>query len=118
MIIHVGGNEIQQEDPETITQNLINMLTHVRSIMPLTKIYFSNILPRLDESYIDRINYINNKVSDFGKENNIRPINHIAFCPNGIDFSLLSRDLVIHPSFKGTSVFAKDLIAAYRNYRN
>ena len=85
--------------------------------MPETKLYYSLILPRISENYLNGINEINNAISTFGNKIKVDVIQHTAFCNNGeINYNLLRKD-VIYPSYKGTSVLAKNIIFAYRNYR-
>jgi hypothetical protein len=63
MVIHVGGNHIPHEDPNTVITKIKDMLTQIISIMPETKIYYSLILPRISENYISGINEINNAIT-------------------------------------------------------
>ena len=75
--------------------------------MPETKLYYSLILPRISENYLNGINEINNAISTFCNKIKVDVIQRTAFCNNGeINYNLLRKD-AIHPSYKGTSVFAK-----------
>ena len=46
-IIHVGSNNIPSGTPEVLIQKLSHMFQHINTIMPITKIYLSNILPKI-----------------------------------------------------------------------
>ena len=72
-------------------------------------------MPKLNEQDTNGINFINAEVGKFCDQQKIKQIQHVQFCPDHINFRSLRRD-VIHPSFKGTSTLAKNMIASYRNY--
>ena len=117
MVIHVGGNHIPHENPKSIITKLKDMVTQIISIMPETKIYYSLILPRISENYVYGINEINNAITSFCNTIKVNVIQHTEFCNNGVlNYNLLRKD-VVHPSYKGTSIFAKNIIFAYRNYK-
>ena len=116
MIIHVGGNHIPHESPDTVIANLQNMLTKIKTIMPNTKIYYSFVLPRINDNYIPGINEINLGIIRFCEENGISVIHHSDFGNNGSINCHLFRKDIIHPNSKGISTFARDLIYTYRNY--
>ena len=116
MIIHVGGNHIPHESPDTVIANLQNMLTKIKTIMPNTKIYYSLVLPRINDNYIPGINEINLGIIRFCEENGISVIHHSDFGNNGSINCHLFRKDIIHPNSKGISTFARDLIYTYRNY--
>ena len=116
MVIHVEGSQLPHEIPKSIITKLKDMITQITSIMPETKIYYSLILPRIRENYVYGINEINNAITSFCNTIKVNVIQHTEFCNNGvINYNLLRKD-VVHPSYKGTSVFAK-YIFAYRNYK-
>ena len=93
------------------------MITQIISVMPETKIYYSLILPRISENYVYGINEKDNAMTSFCNTIKVNVIQHTEFCNNGvINYNLLRKD-VVHPSYKGTSIFAKNIIFAYRNYK-
>ena len=51
--------------------------------MPETKLYYSLILPRISENYLNVINEINNAISTFCNKIKVDVIQHTAFCNNG-----------------------------------
>ena len=105
------------EGPHAIITKLKDMIKEIISTMPETKLYYSLILPRISENYINGINEINNAISTFCDKIKVDVIQHTAFCNNGeINYNLPRKD-AIHPSYKGTSVFTKNIIFAYRNYK-
>ena len=115
MIIHVGSNNVPSDTPQVVAQKLMEMVQRVKTIMPTTKLYYSNILSKLNEQYTNGINYINAEIGKFCDQQKIKQIQRVQFCPDYINFRLLRRG-VIHPSFKGASTPAKNMIASYRNY--
>ena len=116
LIIHVGGNNVPRDSPDNVTKMIKDMLIYTKEVMPQTKMYFSSILPRTNEAWISGIDYINTNIQDFCRNNNILFIQHPQFfIRNGIAYDLLKPD-VIHPNYKGTAIFAKNIIAKYRNY--
>lgn len=116
MILHVGGNHIPHERPDIVITKLQNMLIDVTKIMPNTQLYYSLILPRISNNYLPGINQINNEMTNFCDKNRIKVIFHSNFGGNSkINYQLFNKDIV-HPNFKGTSTFARDIIHTYRNY--
>ena len=113
MIIHVGSNEIPKVKPTILAGKIIDMYKRIKTLTPSTKLYHSHILPKIDESYLPGIRYVNNTVGNFCYGNDIKVINHQQFCE---DFNLLSKYDFIHPTFKGTLTLAKKMIYVYRYY--
>ena len=118
MIIHVGGNNIPNDNIEQITGKIIDLLRFAKCIMPNTTIYFSHILPRMSNEHLNGINTINARITQFAVTNNFKIIPHNDFqLQSGINVQLMNQRGLVHPNFKGTLTFAKNLIASYRNYR-
>ena len=65
MVIHVGGNHIPHGNPHAIITKLKDMIKEIISIIPETKLYYSLILSRISENYLNGINEINNAISTF-----------------------------------------------------
>ena len=118
VVIHVGGNNIPMDNPENLNIKLVQLLNHTRRLMPHSKIYFSAIIPRLGNKYLPGINNINRNMRLFCAENGFQMIPHYQFYSdaNNINFNLLNKD-AIHPTKKGSSTIAKNIIAIYRNYK-
>ena len=103
IVIHVGGNHI----PHAIITKLKDMIKEIISIMPETKLYYSLILPRISENYLNGINEINNAISTFCNKIKVDVIQHTAFCNNGeINYNLLRKD-AIHPHLQRNIRFRK-----------
>ena len=102
MIIHVGGNHIPHESPDSVMLKLQQMLTKIRTIMPNTKLYYSLVLPRINDNCIPGINKINRGITSFC-DNGISVIHHSNFGNNGSINCHLFRKDIIHPNFKWTS---------------
>ena len=102
--------------PEVIIDKFINMYKDLHEITPISKVYHSNILPRY-HNYISSIRFINTEMEKFcSKYNNITVIDHPQFYDSErTNYKLLKNDLV-HPTPNGTSIIAKNIIAAYRKY--
>ena len=77
MIIHIGSNEIPNVDAKTLTEKTIK---HIKTLTPAPKLFHSDILPKIDDSYMPGIHYINETVGMFSARYNIRVINHPQFC--------------------------------------
>ena len=67
IVIHVGGNNILNDNPETLTEKIIAMLKEVRKVMPTTKIFYSAILPRWNNNYLSGIHWVKHKKLLCGK---------------------------------------------------
>ena len=94
------------------------MMSEIKSLMPQTSLYYSLILPRINDSFIHGIDVINTAMVSFCHTINVKIITHNEFGRDGKINSALFRNDVIHPSYKGTSIFARDIIFTYRNYRH
>ena len=115
MIIHVGANHIPHEPPNQVITKLKHMYEEVRSMFPSTYVYHSTMLPRLDNNILHYINLINKEIETYCKTLRMKTIFHPQFGINQINFNILNDD-VIHPTFNGTSIMARNIIAVYRNY--
>ena len=115
VIIHVGGNHLSSENPDEIINNLSTMYKTIKHTSPYTQIYHSNILPRLNQDFLSRSNYINYNIGLLCLNENIKIIKHPQYGNETINFDLLIHDHV-HPTERGTSIIAKNMIAVYRNY--
>ena len=76
MIIHIGSNEIPHVNAKSLTEKMIDMYKRIKTLTPSTKLVHSDILPKIDESYMPGIHYANESIGMFSARNNIRVINH------------------------------------------
>ena len=119
IVIHVGGNNILNDNPKTLTEKIVDMLKEVRKIMPTTKIFYSAIIPRWNNNYLPGINWINSNIRAFCAENRIRFVPHYQFHESkyNINFKLLRKDGV-HPSRHGRLPGVSNLNLCMRAARN
>ena len=86
--------------------------------MPNTKLYYSDILPKINDNYTEGIHFVNTSVASFCQQNRMKVINHPQFYRDyDINYKVLKHDL-IHPTYSGTSTLAKNIIAYTENYNN
>ena len=64
LMIHVGGNNIPNANPQILSEKLIGMLKHTQGIMPETVLQFSALLPRLGDNYLPGIFDVNRNVGE------------------------------------------------------
>ena len=117
MILHVGGNNIPQEDPVTLTESICNLLQSTKSLMPSTELFYSAIIPRIGDNFLPGLNSVNRNIRSFCTENSVKFISHFQFYLDSerINFKFFINDKV-HPTREGSTILAKNMIAAYRNY--
>ena len=116
MIIHVNANHITSDTMDQILQQLKNMYDEVKSLFPTTSIYHSEMLPRLNNSILSGINFINTEIAWHCKQLNIKTIEHPQFGYNEINMKMITQRDLVHPTFAGTIALARNMIAVYRNY--
>ena len=63
IVIRVGG--IQRDHPEKVLTNLIEIHNKIYEITPHTKVYHSNIIPRLNDNTLPGICFINSEMEKF-----------------------------------------------------
>ena len=74
ILIHVGRNHIQRENPRDSSRKICKLLQNVKSDFQDAVVYFSAILPKLGFVVFESINYINEIVFN------------LCAATNGIDF--------------------------------
>ena len=111
----LGANHIPKENPLQLTQNLKAMYNEIRKMFPSTLIYNSAMIPRLENGVLYALNRINDEVASHCHSLKIKTIRYPQFGTHEINFNYLKHD-TIHPTFTGTSIMAKNIIAVYRNY--
>ena len=117
IIIHVGANHIPEMSPQQIIENMSKMYKDIRNMFPSTKIFNSAMIPRRNNDILYALNYINNKVELYCRTLKINTIKHPQFGVHELNCKILKRDL-IHPTFNGMSIIARNMIAVYRNYHS
>ena len=105
-VIHVGTNDTSDAPPHLVTERLLSLMKEMKCNMPQTKIYFSQILPKYDDSWLKCINAINHQM--------FLSRNSIGFTFIGhYDFATQFRRLIckdgIHPSYSGVEQLARDI---------
>ena len=117
LYLHVGSNEIPQKSPFEVAKELTNLLTEIKVFMPLTKVYVSTILPKIDSSYIDGINQLNFLLCSSCNILGFVLVQHQAFCNRGIINSNLFAYDQIHLNRSGIAQLARDIKALARSFR-
>ena len=115
MVVHVGANHMPHDSPNDIARHLSNMYREIKTLFPKTLIYDSSMIPRLDNRFLSATNFVNNRVTEICNQLRIKTIFHPQFGYDDINFQFLKQDGV-HPTYTGTAIIAKNIIAVYRNY--
>ena len=114
VIIHCSSNNIPDEPPIKVANDLIMLARTVRENMPTTNCFVSAVLPKICPGYLPGINEINQLVCDASSKYGFKFIQHPQFSSGGILNTLLyaKRELVnsrpIHLSFKGVAQLAQN----------
>ena len=124
-MIHIGGNNIPNDNPQILSEKPIGILKHTQGIMPETVLHFSALLPRIGDNYLPGIFDVNRNVREFCISNNIKFIPHYDFHiingpPDHITYNMNNKLFIgdkTHPTKKGSTVIAKNFISSYRNYK-
>ena len=64
IIIHVGSNNIPNDEPTPLVSEISAMLREIQELMPNTKLYYSDILPKINDNYIEGIHFVNTSVAN------------------------------------------------------
>ena len=80
IVIHVGTNQIQRENPRDSSKKICKFLQKVKSDFKDAVVYFSSILPNLGSVIFECINYINETVFNLcATTNGMYFISHNSF---------------------------------------
>ena len=103
IVIHVGANHIQRENPRDSSRRICKLLQKVKSDFQDAVVYFSGILPKLESVVFESINYINEPVFNLCATTNGKYfISHDTFSFNQkLNESLFWKDK-IHTKRKGS----------------
>ena len=78
LIVHIGTNNVRSDTPKQVTEKLIQLHRHVKSIAPETKLVLSNIIRRHDYHNLGKkIIEINSLLAIECKRNKIDLIDNI-----------------------------------------
>ena len=78
LIVHIGTNNVRSDTPKQVTEKLIQLHRHVKSIAPETKLVLSNIIRRHDYQNLGKkITEINSLLAIECKRNKIDLIDNI-----------------------------------------
>lgn len=115
IVVHVGTNLIPVFSKEYVSDNIIGTMLQIKKLSPNSKLAFSSILPKYNDSWLNDIDYINWRVAmagfhvphsrSFGFCNHMcRFVNH-----NGTVSRSLFRKDGIHLTHSGSQLFTKSL---------
>ena len=115
VIVHAGTNLIPIFSKEYVADNLIETMFDIKKLSPDSKIAFSCILPKFNDSWLPEIDYINSRVARAGYSVPDRLrfgfCNHLArfVGPRGTVNPAYFRKDGIHLSNKGSELFNRSL---------
>ena len=110
LAIHGGTNLIPDEAPIQVALQIIEFLGEVKSLMPTTELFFSAILPKINDSFSPGINEINYLVFNACKTLGIKFIQHSRFSRHGcIQVSLYTLADLIHLNRRGVQQLLYDI---------
>ena len=103
VVVHAGTNDITRKT--NYLKNVKTMVKELRGDSPKTKIVFSSLFQRYDiENGENLVDDINLRLKNYCKQQNI----------GFIDNSNITKDFLgkkkLHPSIKGSSIFAKNIL--------
>ena len=107
--LHVGSNEIPENSPFCVAQDLSMFMAEVRLYLPTTKVFLSAILPKLDDNYLPGINEINNLLCNSCNAFGYVFVQHPSFAKQGrINWSFFAWDSV-HLNRRGVHQLTTDI---------
>ena len=115
VIVHAGTNLLPVFSKEYVADNLIETMFDIKKLSPDSKVAFSCILPKFNDSWLSDIDYINSRVSRAGF--NVPKHLSFGFCnhldrfvgPRGTVNPAYYRKDGIHLSSKGSELFNRSL---------
>ena len=115
VIVHAGTNLLPVFSKEYVADNLIETMFDIKKLSPDSKVAFSCILPKFNDSWLSNIDYINSRVSRAGF--NVPKHLSFGFCnhldrfvgPRGTVNPAYYRKDGIHLSSKGSELFNRSL---------
>ena len=66
IVVHVGTNLIPIFSKEYVSDNIITTMLEIKKLSPKSKLAFSSILPKYNDSWLNDIDYINSRVANAG----------------------------------------------------
>ena len=115
IIVHVGTNLIPNFSPDYVADSIIDTMLCIKKLSRNSKVAFSGLLPKCDDSWSRSIDMINGRVARAGL--NVPPsmrfgyMHHFpAFFRNGwVNFKELYKKDRIHLSLSGSKLFTSGL---------
>ena len=112
VVVHVGTNLIPSYSVESTCDRIVNCMEKIRGSSPQeTEVFFSNILPKYNNSFLNGINRVNNTVNRIGisghRSKRFKFISHVNFFADEnrqVFSNFYSRDSV-HLSPSGMDAF-------------
>ena len=110
LAIHGGSNSVPEDTPIQIAYEIIDFLSELKMLMPSTDIYFSAILPKIDDSFTPGMNEINQLVYSACAILGITFVQHRRFSNRGcMNDSLYTHSDLIHLNRRGVKQFTYDI---------
>ena len=115
IVVHVGTNLIPVFSKEYVSDNIIATMLEIKKLSPKSKLAFSSILPKYNDSWLNDIDYINSRVANAGFH--VPHSRSYGFCNHMCRFvnnngtvlrSLFGKD-GIHLTYSGSQLFTKSL---------
>ena len=115
IVVHVGTNLIPVFSKEYVSDNIIATMLEIKKLSPKSKLAFSSILPKYNDSWLNDIDYINSRVANAGfhvpHSRSYGFCNHMCRFVNNngtVPRSLFGKD-GIHLTYSGSQLFTKSL---------
>ena len=110
----MGINHLPRDHPSDITTKKSKLLLYATKEFPNTPIYFSAILPKLNNTFFETINHVNSEIFELcSYYDQLRFIQHQKFAVNHEMNQLFWKDM-IHTSNSGVQQLARDFIKRVR----
>ena len=110
LIVHGGCNQIPHDSPLQVASDIIDFLIETKHHMPRTKLYFSAILPKVDNTFTPGINEINSLVLLACDALGVTFIQHPRFSREGVmNENLFTLSDYIHLNRRGVRQFVFDM---------
>ena len=107
LLICAGSNLIPYENPDTISERMVDMIREIRYLLPNTKLYVQSILPKVKDEFNAGILKINKRLYNSQGNLNFTLLPNKKFFDSEwkTNFDLFSKDK-IHLNFKGVGKLA------------
>ena len=110
LAIHGGCNQVPEDTPHQVSSDIIDLLSEIKIHMPKTDVYFSAILPKVDNFFTPGINEINALVCSACNVLGITFVQHQRFSRGGVmNESLYTLSDLIHLNRSGVRQLTYDI---------